>query len=190
MFAPAFDGIARRCCQTLPAGGVCALSGILAAQVPATSEDPAATQRISARPSGITATPSDNRFAIQVLAASLDVREKPTQRSLVIARLEQGASLESDRREGNWYRVLLRDGRTGWIDYGTGRSGPRFSVDANPGVTRKAPVIDAIPAVPAPPDIALAVPAPSSADDEIRQQRPMGKPLEPVIPLIDPKQVP
>ena len=36
-----------------------------------------------------------------------------------------------------------------------------------------------------------SVPTPASApDDRIMQQRPMGKPLEPVIPMIDPKQVP
>jgi len=193
MSARAFDGYRRRCWPTLLALGALASSGLPAAQVPAASTDPVAAPRIPAWPFVLAASPTavDGRFAIQVLAALLDVREKPTQRSLVIAQLKQGVSIEADRREGNWYRVLLRDGRTGWIDYGAGRSGPSFAVDANPGVTRTAPRTDVIAAVPPPADTALPAPAPvASGDDEIRQQRPMGKPLEPVIPLIDPRQVP
>src|SRR2546430_15222092 len=56
-------------------------------------------------------------FEIEVLAPALGVHMAPTQRSAVIAQLQQGARVVADRHEGHWYRVLLGDGRNGWIGF-------------------------------------------------------------------------
>jgi hypothetical protein len=136
----------------------------------------------------------DGRYGIQILAATLLVHEQPAPASLVLAQLQEGARLEADQRRGNWYRVRLPDGRSGWIDYVVGKTNPNFSVDSNPGIVRGLPASEtgaSAPAAGAPPDAAASVPPPEALpDDRIILRQPMGTPLEAVIPPIDPSQVP
>jgi hypothetical protein len=166
--------------------------GIASAQAPPAPAKPAAAAQAPAK----TAQPAppaksaDGRYALQVLVPTLDVHADPSSRSAVIAELQQGARIEADRRDGNWYRVHLADGSVGWLGYVVGKVSANFSVDANPGVTRLAPSVQAVPApteAQAPEVAAAPMPVPT---DEILRQRPMGKPLEAIIPIIDPQQVP
>ncbi|HEY8622812.1 MAG TPA: SH3 domain-containing protein, partial [Casimicrobiaceae bacterium] len=82
---------------------------------------------------------ADGRYGIQVLAATVNVHAEAASGSALLAQLQQGARLEADQRRGNWYRIQLADGRSGWIDYVVGKSNPNFSVDANPGLARGLP---------------------------------------------------
>jgi SH3 domain-containing protein len=111
-----------------------------------------------------------------VLVATLDVYVEPNRAAAIIAELQEGALIEALERRGEWYRITLSDGRAGWVDYVFGRTGPNFSVDAAPRTT---PLAAQSP--PAPPD--------GLSEDRIDQRQPMGKPLEALIPEIDPSQV-
>src|SRR6185369_11504713 len=86
-----------------------------------------------------------------------------------IAELQVGTRVESDARQGPWFRVTLRDGRLGWIFFVAGPITPNFSIDARP-------------------DLVLA--DDGEPTEPVRQDRPMGHPFERVFPIIDPKQVP
>jgi hypothetical protein len=162
----------------------------------ASAQGPAGKARAS-RPAKAEAAPAmpepvDGRYGVQVLAASVTVYASPAPNSTVLAQLQQGAQLESDQRRGTWYRIHLADGRTGWIAMVVGRANPNFSVDATPGLARAMPKQAAPEAAPAAAgEPAAAAPPPEAMpDDRIIQQRPMGQPLEAVIPEIDPRQVP
>jgi hypothetical protein len=137
---------------------------------------------------------ADGRYGIQVLASTVDVHAEATSGSPVLAQLQQGARLEADQRRGNWYRIHLADGRSGWIDYVVGKSNPNFAVDAGTGIARGRPGSEAGASPPAPMDAqpeAASAPGPEALpDDRILLQRPMGRPLEAIIPVIDPSQVP
>jgi hypothetical protein len=132
---------------------------------------------------------ADGRYAIQVLVSTLNVHAEPAPGSAVIAELQEGARLQADDRRGNWYRIRLADGRTGWVDYIVGKVSPNFSVDARPGLALGRP---GGATAAGPDELAAPVPPPMEAlpDDHVVLQRPMGKPLEEVIPIIDPRQVP
>jgi hypothetical protein len=136
----------------------------------------------------------DGRYGIQVLASTVNVHAEAASGSIVLAQLQQGARLEADQRRGNWYRIHLADGRSGWIDYAVGKTNPNFAVDANPGIARGLPGAEAgVPpaAMAAQPDAGTRAPSPEALpDDRILLQRPMGRPLEAVIPAIDPSRVP
>ena len=137
---------------------------------------------------------ADGRYGIQVLASTVDVHAEATSGSPVLAQLQQGARLEADQRRGNWYRIHLADGRSGWIDYVVGKSNPSFAVDAGTGIARGRPGSEAGASPPAPmdaqPEAASALGPEALPDDRILLQRPMGRPLEAIIPVIDPSQVP
>jgi hypothetical protein len=137
---------------------------------------------------------ADGRYGIQVLASTVDVHAEATSGSPVLAQLQQGARLEADQRRGNWYRIHLADGRSGWIDYVVGKSNPNFAVDAGTGIARGRPGSEAGASPPAPmdaqPEAASALGPEALPDDRILLQRPMGRPLEAIIPVIDPSQVP
>jgi hypothetical protein len=137
---------------------------------------------------------ADGRYGIQVLASTVNVHAEATSGSPVLAQLQQGARLEADQRRGNWYRIHLADGRSGWIDYIVGKSNPNFAVDAGTGIARGRPGSEAGASPPAPMDAqpeAASAPGPEALpDDRILLQRPMGRPLEAIIPTIDPGQVP
>ncbi len=134
----------------------------------------------------------DGSYLIQVIASTVDVHADASGGSPILAQLQQGARLEADQRRGNWYRVHLGDGRSGWIDYVVGKSNPNFAVDTTAGIARGLP--RSVVVAPVPGDAQTdRVPAPSPetmSDDRIFIQRPMGRPLEAIIPAIDPRQVP
>src|ERR1700680_2058709 len=136
---------------------------------------------------------ADGRYGIQVLASIVNVHAEAPSGSPALAQLQQGARLEADQRRGNWYRIRLADGRSGWIDYAVGKSNPNFAVDAGTSIARGRPGSEAG-APPAPVDVqpeAASAPGPEALpDDRILLQRPMGRPLEAIIPAIDPSQVP
>jgi hypothetical protein len=137
---------------------------------------------------------ADGRYGIQVMAPTVNVHADATSGSAVLAQLQQGTRLEADQRRGSWFRIHLADGRSGWIDYAVGKSNPNFSVDATPGIARGVPGSEAGAPPPtgnAQPEAVTAVPAPEALpDDRVLLQRPMGRPLEAVIPAIDPNKVP
>ena len=117
------------------------------------------------------------------------VRRRRRTRSTVVAELQQGTRVEGNARRGTWYRVSLSDGRTGWINRVEGKVSPNFAVDTTPGVMLARPTAPAAPAGGETPAEGAA-PSGPVPDDRVVQQRPMGRPLEPVIPIIDPAQVP
>ena len=124
----------------------------------------------------------DGRYDLQVLDAALDIHAAPDPRSPVIAQEQQGALLHTRERNGAWFRIELSDGRAGWIQYSPGTARPNFSVEP---ARASAPAIAGTATAEA-----AAAPAESAFADRVVQQRPMGRPLEPAIPEIDPAQVP
>jgi hypothetical protein len=113
---------------------------------------------------------ADGHYGLQVLVAALDVYDEPMHGAPVIAQLQEGAQVEALERRDAWYRIVLSDGRAGWVDHIDQTTGPNFSVAVAPAWLRATP--DALP------------------DDRIAQRQPMGKPFEALIPAIDPRQVP
>ncbi|MCC6194020.1 MAG: SH3 domain-containing protein [Burkholderiales bacterium] len=133
---------------------------------------------------------ASTRMVVQIYADTVTVHADASPRSSVLAELQKGTRVEASARRGNWYRITLSDGRAGWILRVEGKVSPNFAVDETPGVMLARPTAptDAAPAPEAP---APAAPATGAVpDDRVVQQRPMGRPLEPVIPIIDPRQVP
>lgn len=186
MSAPAYS----RVCQA--AIGACGLLAVICAMAQAPAVPAAAPSARRAEP-GPPTQPAEGRYIIQVISSTVDVHAEASSGSPILAELQQGARLEADQRRGNWYRIHLADGRTGWVDYVVGRSGANFAVDATAGVARVLPGSSAMP-MPAPAEgQADRSQAPSSEgmpEDRIKLQRPMGRPLEAIIPAIDPNQVP
>ena len=160
-------------------------------QVPGASVKPTAPPTAAAPAAAAIPRSADGRYGLQVLVPSLNVHEGPQTSSPVIATLQEGAQLQAVERRGAAYRIVLPDGRDGWVIYVVGRTSPNFSVDARPGLARTAPGREGAPAAAQPAMPEVAVPAPQQLpDDRILQQRPMGHPIEPIIPEIDPRQVP
>ena len=161
----------------LLAAGMLAWCGVPAAQTP-----PA--------PAAADATGS-GRQIIQVLVQDLGVHLEPAVGSPVFALLQPGTRVAADARRGAWFQVVLADGRKGWIEYVAGKAIPDFSVG---------PATDVVLDVPRPRSTVAPTPkdelAPGAAaragapDDPVVRRRPMGDTFEPVIPIIDPKQVP
>jgi len=116
----------------------------------------------------------EGRFAVQVLVAPINVYAEPTPNAAVIAQLQQSAELEADQRRGTWYRIRLADGRIGWINLIVGKPNPNFSVDALSGERARG---------------GPAAAPETSTPEQVFQRQPMGRPLEAIIPEIDPKQV-
>ena len=166
MCAPASEG---GCFARLAAALV--LMCAAAVSMPAHAQAPArSAPRVQTAPAAVPET-VEGRFAVQILAAPVNVYAEPTPTAAVIALLQQSAELEADQRRGTWYRIRLADGRIGWINQIVGKPNPNFSVDVQP---RGAPA--------PPPD--------TSTPEQVFQRQPMGRPLEAIIPEIDPKQVP
>jgi hypothetical protein len=189
MSAPASDRFALAVGAACAAAIACAVVVVPAfAQAPApsgASAKAAAAKDAPAQPP----LSKDGRYGLQVLAAAVDVYAAPEPASQVIAQEQQGAQLHAVERKGPWFRIELVDGRPGWVRYVAGKARPNFSVDSAPGLARALPGTAPAPAeaVAAP---AAPKPAESLPDDRIVQLRPMGRPLEPLIPEIDPAQVP
>ncbi len=181
MSVPGSD-LLRAACAALAVAAM-AGAGVTLAQTPAAAARGAA---------GAAAKPVDGRYGMQVLAEIVSVHSEPNPRSAVLADLQQGAKLEADQRRGTWYRIRLADGRIGWIGYVVGKTSANFSVDATPGLARGVPSgagqqPGTVAAEPVAPPVVAAEAVP---DDRIVVQRPMGRPIEPPIPEIDPAQVP
>jgi hypothetical protein len=118
---------------------------------------------------------ADGHYGLQVLVATLDVHEEPKRGAPVIAQLQEGAQVEALERRDAWYRIVLSDGRAGWVDRVDEKTGPNFSVAIAPTWLQAKPDAVAPDALP---------------DDRVAQRQPMGKPFEALIPAIDPRQVP
>ncbi len=138
----------------------------------------------------------DGHYGLQVLVGALDVYVEPRRAAAVIAQLQEGAQVEALERRDAWYRITLSDGRAGWVDQVHGKTGPNFSVEIAPPWLRAMPN-DAQPegaggsaSSSAAGGSASSSAAGESAQSQIAQRQPMGKPLEALIPAIDPKQVP
>ena len=148
----------------------------------------ASAQTPPAPPAGDAA--ADGRRIIQVLVEDLGVHLEPSAQSPVFALLQPGTRVETDARRGAWFQVILADGRKGWIAYVAGKAIPDFSVGTAAGVVLDVPrprsTVAPTPKEELAPGVAQRAGAP---DDPVARQRPMGNALEPVIPIIDPKQV-
>ncbi|MEP7181653.1 MAG: SH3 domain-containing protein [Betaproteobacteria bacterium] len=174
----------------------CAWTAAALAQAPAPAAAPARAAAPAPAPKRVAAPPpqsKDGRYGLQILAPTVNVHAAPDAASGTVAQVQEGARLEAQERKGTWYRITLTDGRPGWIGYVVGKTNPNFSVDANPGLVRVAPGTAPVPtdAASAPAEPVAVAPAPESLpDDRIVLQRPMGKPLEPIISEIDSRQVP
>lgn len=169
------------------------LCSLAAAQTPPASAQPAPAPAVKPAPpsAGPAAPPTsaDGRYGIVVLAPTLNVYAEPAAGSPVIVKLEQGVRLDADRRRGNWYRVNLPGGGTGWINYVVGKAAPNVSVEASPGIARNRPGGESGTAPVGEAPAAAAAPEPLP-EDEVVLKRPGGKPLQAPIPTIEPTQVP
>ena len=56
------------------------------------------------------------RHTVEVAAADVPLRSRPDAGAEVVALLNRGAVLEVRGEEPRWYRVVLEDGREGWIE--------------------------------------------------------------------------
>ena len=184
MSAPASSRVVR-CAAALSALACAGLAVAQAPGTPAGGSPPVQQARPGAGPAA-PAQSADGRYGVQVLASVVNVHAEPSLTSAVIAQVQQGTTLSADRRRGSWYRIHLADGTVGWIDYVVGKAGANLAVDASPGIAQARPGGIAPP--PAEETIAAAPPPPTS-DDAVILRRPGGRPLEAVIPTIDPLQV-
>jgi hypothetical protein len=169
----------RRCPRILPlvAAGMLAWSGVPAAQSPSAG---AATGAVAGE-----------RQIIQVLVQDLGVHLEPAPGSPVFALLQPGTRVVADARRGAWFQVALADGRKGWIEQVAGKALPDFTIgpaaDLVLDVPRPRSTVAPTPKEELEPGAAARAVAP---DDPVVRRRPMGDAFEPVIPIIDPTQVP
>lgn len=59
--------------------------------------------------------PAPPQEYVRVTGSRLNVREQPTTSAATVARVKKGERLEVLGREGDWVRVALADGATGWV---------------------------------------------------------------------------
>jgi outer membrane biosynthesis protein TonB len=59
--------------------------------------------------------PAPPQEYVRVTGSRLNVREQPTTNAPTVARVKKGERLEVLGREGEWVRVRLADGATGWV---------------------------------------------------------------------------
>lgn len=59
--------------------------------------------------------PAPPQEYVRVTCSRLNVREQPTTSAATVARVKKGERLEVLDREGEWVRVALADGATGWV---------------------------------------------------------------------------
>ncbi len=128
----------------------------------------AATDMPMAKPQ--VATVEVQRYVVQVIAESVPVYESANLSSSVVAQLEQGNQIESEEKNGDWYRIRRSDGSMGWVQ--------NAMVD---GIA-----VLAVRSLAASERFAYPQPAP---EDELQRQRPQGVVIEPRLPVIDSSQV-
>jgi uncharacterized protein YgiM (DUF1202 family) len=141
------------------------------------------------------------RRLVQILVPIAPVYAVPATGWPAIARVEQGAHLESDEKRGEWYRVKLRDGSHGWIV--NAPAGSTHTLAAQPFAAERR-IVAAAPDAPPRQHAALgaadtsmaaagsSAPPPHLEPEEstLPRRRPQGAPLEPRLPVVDPQQVP
>ena len=130
-------------------------------------------------------TSASPSYTVQVLVPSLNVRKEPSRNAAVIAQIVQGAIFVADQKKGDWYRIVLATGEFGWIQLAAAKQSMTFSVDTA-AIKRGIPGGQA--AEPGTPETIAE--AEKTSETEVLVKRPMGQPLQAVIPPIDPSQVP
>jgi len=125
---------------------------------PAAAPDPAAAQ--------------GQRHLLLVEQVRLPIYLQPSTEADVVGRAEQGTELESDLRQGDWFRIPRLSGEPGWVRHQVMATGESFSV-------RAVAAGDQL--------LAGGRGEPSGAVD---RARPQGAPIEPSVALIDPARVP
>jgi len=118
-----------------------------------------------------------SRYLILVQAPVVFVFAQPDTAARIVARLEQGTQVESDARQGAWYRFRRADGTPGWISNGAENVDGPLMVRAFPEGSR----VEA--------EAARPEPGVGEQAQAIERARPQGVPLEPRLPVIDPAQV-
>lgn len=68
------------------------------------------------RPQGVLTRAVPFRQTLPVTERDAPVRLRPNSEGAVMATLHRGEVVEIQDEERDWYRVVLRDGRTGWIE--------------------------------------------------------------------------
>lgn len=69
------------------------------------------------------APPEVVALEMQILAKSLTVYSAPTRSGEVLATMQRAEIVLSDMKVGNWYRIDLRNGGKGWIEFGPDEHG-------------------------------------------------------------------
>lgn len=62
-------------------------------------------------------SPQESGEELVVIVEVGNVREGPSTGERVLFTVEQGHRLRINERKGNWYAVVLKDGRTGWVHH-------------------------------------------------------------------------
>ena len=130
------------------------------------------------------------RYLLQVDVPLVAVYREPRLDALVIGRLEQGVEIAADRRIGDWYRIELAAGGSGWV-LNAGRDGALLLTvrPLLPGqrLAYEAAALD--PRVAASRDAQVAEPANAAGETPVGRARPQGIVLEPRVPLLDRQRV-
>ena len=164
------------------------LSGQLFAQVEAqapVSESAAAVAKPEAS--------APERYLLHVEVPEIAIYDQPDIAALVVGRLEQGIELAADQKNGDWYRIKRVSGDYGWVFNATKATGPLMLVkpfpagrsldyaaaNVDPRVTESLP----------PEQVAAQAEAAKTEELPVERGRPQGAPLEPRVPLVDPKRV-
>ena len=135
---------------------------------------------------------SNPRYLVQVLLPNIPVYASPDATQPVIARAEQGAELEADLQQGDWYRVKRAGGDAAWILNAPTATGPTLGVQPFPLDRRIAGVgkLDPRRAESLTPEQAAEAAANQRREENaVARNRPQGAPLEPRLPVIDPSKV-
>ena len=139
--------------------------------------------------------PAADRWLLHVEIPELAIYEKPDAQSLVVGQLEQGIEIEADEKSGDWYRIKRLNGEIGWVlNAKTPTNTTAMTVRPFPADRRLAyDVATKDPRIEeslSPEQKEARQLAAQSEQDKLNRERPAGAPIEPRIPLIDPKQVP
>lgn len=141
-----------------------------------------------------TATPTTERYLVQVLVPIIAVYEKPDVTQPVIAKVEQGIELDADLKQGDWYRVKRAGGGEAWVLNAATGTGSTLGIRPFPKEGRIAYEIGRLDPRRAESlsDAQRADAAANAAhidENAVARNRPQGAPLEPRLPIIDPSQV-
>ena len=174
-------------------GAIAALAGCGTAH--AQPKAPAQAVMPPCRARAAAACPPDGHYGLQVLVGDARRLRGAPSRRRVIAQLQEGAQVEALERRDAWYRIALSDGRAGWVDQVRWQDrAPTFPSKSRRRGCARSPMMRNLRARADPHRLRLRrirmLAAGESAQSQIAQRQPMGKPFEALIPAIDPKQVP